>query len=367
MLKETLKAGNPKLLPSPASEAEATKPQNTAAKGTFSHPDRVLMSLGYQEKTKKLSQSGEGPTVAEVNLSKETSSHAIIPAEYGSKTDGLTRFFQAGFRKINPYSIEIDPNDPDKRLLGDGNNESTAFIEFVYANHWAWNPERIQASAESSYPLFSTFSENWAGGDFWDFDSRFSYNLNSSDDTTASAITGGSDISAEIGISRHLARHRFDNGSAYSIGLDYNLGVTSDRKEFDAHQRHFLGLSYNGSFHVPGAGDRMAQFSVRAGWSNLDNVVFEDPETREIRTIRDGRAAYNMDGAMAIETDLIYPIGSTAAVTFGARIYSMTDPNTWTVQIGYTKPLSELFGGLFPKSGNEPKGDSTKPAQTPQI
>lgn len=318
---------------------------NDAGSAGIDQADRLLVSLGYTAKREK----GD-PSDTETAVAKMHQPEALITSATGTKTDGISRFFHAGFRRVDPYGFSEPTGTDQIRKLIDSDEESTAFIEFVYANRWAWNPERIVNATNGDESLF--FKEPLKGK-YYDFDARFSYNLSDSDDTSASAIAGGSDVSGEFNISRHILRHKFSDHAAYSINLEFGYGITSDAQQFDAHQRLFAGVGYNASFAAPGSSGRSGLFSIRAGWSGIDNVNFKDADSSELVTIRDGRIDYKMDDAIALETELIYPIGTDSALTFGARIYGKTDPNTWSVQIGYTKPLDDLLGGLFPSGSDE--------------
>jgi hypothetical protein len=306
------------------------------------------------------------------------------PAE--TATDGVIRYFNVGVRKLSPYKLtEIESEQegaPVRKRLDRGDNSTTAFIEFVYANRWAWNTERIGESWKFKYPKggakrISAYDDGrrnipWTlgknaeffDGRYWDVDFRLSYNFDG-DDTTAAAIVGTSDIGLEVGIGRHIARDVFETGGAYSLNMDLNYSLSTDRSAFDAHHRVFAGPSYTASFRVPGGEKRLGLFYSRLGWASVDSLVFVSKDSREVKLEHGDLPLYRQRDALAFEAELVYPVGKDAAFTFGGRIYGIGDPNTWTVQIGYTKPLSDLAKALFPNASPEEKQPSSgAPAKT---
>ena len=330
------------------------------------------------------------------------------PQNSGTKGDGIIRFFQVGFRKNSPYKTILNPlkmgDDGSPELDADGNqihyeglflseadSSTNTFVEFLYSNRWAWNPERICHSIsddekyeygilsildfsdkESRATIGPTNNQDFSFVDkmkripkYLDFDFRLSYDFSDSADNEkidTAKVVGTSDISMEVNLGAHLFRHPFKNKSAFAVTAEIGYGLSTDRSAFDTHGRFFWGIGYAASFASMGGGDRAGLFRTRIGKARLDTIAFDtDANTEDnlaIRTKVGGIPEYQTKEGIAFESELIYPIGPDSLITFGASIYKDIEPDVWSVQIAYSRPISSLLDGIFALGSS---GDVSKP------
>ena len=294
------------------------------------------------------------------NTSKVRTNKKTIQSSLKSQQkEGVLKFFQFGYRKLSPYSfVKDETTEPPMTTLEEGDDASTLFLEFLYSNRWAWNRERTlfsEKNGDDSYLVFEDlFDSDPDNNDKWgigkiDFEFRFAYNFNNNTEKTASAIAGSSEIDLEISLARNLYRYRFDDNSAFALSVEYSSGVSTDKSSFDSHEKEFLGVSFTASFSTKENPNRFGRIIGRIGKIEVDTVSYLNHSSRALDTIRGDLIKYSSKKGTAFETELIYPIGESAYVSLAGKVYSGIDPDTWSIQVAYSQPITELINGLLSK------------------
>lgn len=291
---------------------------------------------------------------------------ADFPVASSNNKSPLLSFFHTGVRSLTPYKITVSGEPGAKRATLDANGTSAVgYIEYVLATRWAWSPARVSnyvkdtggPGIENRREKEKALNLSPFDGRLFDVDMRVSYNFAKGSEKDTSAIVGSGDFGLEVTVSRLLARRLHQdldaNEGAYSIGIDLSYGLNTDRNSFDAHERIVVGPSYTAS---RAQGERWLLFTSRIGPALLDTVKFQSKATREIALEHDDVPRFRLHPAAAFEVELFYPIGTDATITLGTRAYVGVRPAPWTVYIGYSIPISNLF----------PSG-SKEPAKVPTL
>ncbi|MDP3070149.1 MAG: hypothetical protein Q8N18_07670 [Opitutaceae bacterium] len=291
---------------------------------------------------------------------------------------GPTSFIHAGVRLLSPYKFTFTPanaatNTPAKGTLETAGKDDTAsFIEFVYSNRAAWSPLWLKDLSENNSRMAGA-GKGWFGeflGNF-DFETRLTYNFSKAS-SDATAIVGTGDFGAEVSIARLFAgtfqlhdKQDWKKGG-WSIAPEVSYGVVTDRGSFDARQRLFGGAGYTVSYNLGGQDARWLLFHARLGAAKVESLKFVNDTTREVELIRGNLPHYRFHRTVAFEADVLYPLSRDAHLTFGGRVYSSVRPNSWTLYMGYTTPISKIMKGLFPNFGDasEPAAAEKPPASS---
>lgn len=337
------------------------------------------------DEAKKKTAAGDLSTKRQTLAAAELNEKALAN-QYGTQdsisTGGAVKFFHAGLRQQNPYTLKIQTDDATKETHGyleNGSKEVSGFLEFVYSNRWAWNASRTAAAEKvgehvkgstvargQSYGFIAPGFTALTAPDLWDFETRIGFGLAKDDKIDAGAVAGSGDVSIDLNVARHLSRGRFPGDDGYaSLNLEFGYGISTRTDSFDALQRIFAGPSYTVSFPSWGGGDTPAFLQMRAGAAWVDTLEFKDEAKREIHLRNDTMPRYSLKSGWVVETDLIYPLSRSAHLTFGARIYGAHNPNPWSLYIGYTKSISDLAKALLP--GGSETTDAAKKTTGPAL
>jgi len=272
---------------------------------------------------------------------------------------------------LSPYKF-----NETTRTLESGDSKATGFVEFVFSNRTVWSPDRLEAlrprkkSTKAAHPAETDQtveptqheSDRFSRGILFpipDIETRFNINTGAGE-AEANAVVGSGDFGLEIslGLPWYVSQ---GPGYAWSIGPEISYGVITEKENFNARERGFIGPSYTGSFALDK--ERRLLWQTRGGYTLIDSLQFVDRNTREIETDFGGRPKYSSEDAWVIETNVIYPINKDTFLTFGASVYSGVTPNTWTAYIGYSRSITDVFGGLFGKGGQKTSESQSQPAQ----
>jgi hypothetical protein len=281
-------------------------------------------------------------------------------------------FFHGGARMLSPYTIVRDPADPGANIIQSQNSRTTAFLEFVYCDIWAWRDDRVQYTRdqmkvryEKDYPGKTasvadrtweapTLSDpdvlcDWAHG--WDFTTRLGFNFGADKQASAAAIAGSGDINAEVSLDRHLIRGWTQRGN-YSVGLGGSAAATTDRSALRVHPYYLVGPSFTVAIAdplSPGDHPRKALIRMRAGPAWIDSVEYADRQRGTIRTVRPDLPYYAARPSKALEAELYYPFNEQSLLTIGTRIFDGVDPSPWSLYLGVTMPIATLADSITPK------------------
>lgn len=291
-------------------------------------------------------------------------------------------FFHTGLRTLAPFTV-------DKASVVDASSTTTiGFFEFIYSDHWAWRPERLQLaeqrraeteadptitggliSREHKVRYFGSAIADGRNG--WDFAGRVSFNFGAGDEASASSITGSGDFATEVMLAKHIFRG-WTKTNAYSVSLGGSVAATTDRASLRVHPRYLYGPSYTVSFDDPlsatGTCPRRGLFTLQLGATYIDSATLMTSSEKEaeakrnpermidtskliVRTVAPGMPRYSLKRGSAIEAELFYPFGKQALITLGAKAYRLEDSDLtpWSLYLGITTPLSKAAAGFFPK------------------
>jgi hypothetical protein len=245
-----------------------------------------------------------------------------------------------GLITLNPYQIHVQEVDGQHRAFMESDDTSSRLlVEFTLNNRWAWkNPFETECS-EGFESVFKRDPLEWTTG--WDFQGRISFSFFDSNGDGA-AILGAGDLYSEITLGKHLARWARHN-QAHSVNVEGSYGAVTDRKSLDLHARILAGLSYNAAFENPlTTKQRRILFSSRLGAAFYEIPRFVDAHSAEV-VMRRNLPEFRMTVGYALESELFYPLSNASALTAGGRLYGNSDPNPWTVWVGYTKSIGQLL------------------------
>jgi hypothetical protein len=242
-----------------------------------------------------------------------------------------------GLVTLNPFRVTVDPGTNGPRAFMEQDDKSARLlVEFTYNNRWAWNmPEPTEVQRVFTKPM----------GRFrgWDFQGRISFSFLDGDGDGAS-ILGAGDLYSEFSVGKHLVRWATEN-QAHSVNMETSYGAATDRSSLDLHARILHGLSYSAGFDNPffGSSDhhRRILFTTRMGIAWFDVPRFLNSDTNEV-AIRRGVPDFQLSFGYALETEFFYPLSATSALTAGGRVYGCSDPNPWTIWVGYTKSVGQI-------------------------
>lgn len=365
---------------------------------------KVALAEKAKDEADKASEEAKKKTAADDLSTKQKTLAAAelnenaLAEQYGTQdsisTGGAVKFFHAGLRQQNPYTLNLQTDDATKEIHGyleNGSKEVSGFLEFVYSNRWAWNASRTAAAAKAEadrkacrsagpeqhvgsrcceLPLPFGFGvpplDRFWEADLWDFETRIGFGLAKDDKIDAGAVAGSGDVSIDLNLARHLSRGPFFGKDGFaSLNLEFGYGISTRTDSFDALQRIFAGPSYTVMFPSWGGGDTPAFMQLRAGAAWVDTLEFKDEAKREVYLRNDKMPRYDLKSGGVVEADLIYPLSRSAHLTFGARIYAAHDPNPWSLYIGYTKSISDLAQALLP--GGSETTDAAKKTTGPAL
>ncbi|MBM3852052.1 MAG: hypothetical protein FJ399_02745 [Verrucomicrobia bacterium] len=335
--------------------------------GLLSFAAQLALSAGEPKAVETMTTAEKAKEIADLMTAQEKNLARMRELVDGGERSATVMFFHGGVRLLSPYQVKpqtdaagnvvLDPNGKQHSFLEKSDGTTSGFVEFVYSNRWAWNEQRIRATDEQSKKVGWVISESFGDSHFWDFDARMVYNFSKGGGSDASAIVGSGDFGIEVTASRQLNRSRLPGSAklgdgAASFGLDLCYGLTTDKSSFDAHHRILGALNY--SVSKPNESGRWTLLTLRIGYGAVENVNFVREDSREVKLKHGDVVDYDLKPAVGFEAELFYPLGKDAAVTLGTRVYGKLSPNPWTVYVGYTKSISDVFKGILPNTETTP-------------
>lgn len=301
---------------------------------------------------------------------------------------GPLSFLHAGVRLVSPYKFALEPDPKTKDLPANtvfkgkletaSKDDTAAFIEFVYSTRGAWNQSFLEklvpkdASALPNGALPPEPSKAYSFLSVFDFETRLTYNFADAK-ANATAIAGTGDFGGEIsiaapvipGITLHLHEPRDASLGGWSIAPEFSYGIVTGKADFDARERKFWGAGYTVSYNLGGreqANRRWLRFHAAVGRAKIDALKFVDDKSKEIEVVNGMLPRYHAINTTAFEADVIYPVSKDAHLTFGGRVYDGSRPNSWTLYLGYTRPISKILSGLFPIGEESAESGSSQSA-----
>lgn len=302
-------------------------------------------------------------------------------------TDLLTH---AGTRVIAPYAI-----DKDTRELKTDATRLGGYLEVVYSNTWAWQPDGAASSIawgargaqgkpceksqwQNSWKdkkLLSDSDAVWVSPHRWfcdpddttDYTARVSLEFGKGAERTASTITGSGDFNGEIAFNGHFLQGYATN-TLFTLGLGGSAGASTDREARRVHPRYFAGLvgKLGRVIDVDGKGKkRLALAHLGLGYAQVDTVRFDPGDATKTHVIFDGPVPrYRRSRGPAMELELLYPIADANYAYLGGRVYDRTDPGQWSLTLGYSFNFVEFLGSFQSKSNPaEPAAAKDTPAK----
>lgn len=289
-----------------------------------------------------------------------------------SGTDLLTH---AGTRIIAPYTI-----DTTTRELKNDSTRLGGYLEIVYSNTWAWQPDGAASSIaygvdlDPRPPGGSQWKESWKNhkllsdsdavfvsprrwftdpDDTTDYSARLSLEFANGGSATASTVTGSGNFSGEVAADAHLFQGYATN-TLFTLGLGGSVGASTDREARRVHPRYFYGVvgKLSRVISVDDKGKkRLALAHLGIGYAHVDNVQFDPADATKTHVLFDGTVpSYRRSKGPALEFELFYPISDANYAYLGARVYDRTDPGQWSLTIGYSFNLVDFLGSFKSKS-----------------
>jgi hypothetical protein len=334
----------------------------------------------------KTPEAKEAAVIARSTLDLTQRAKDEIAASSASVSDnGPLVFIHAGVRLVSPYKTKVEGSAPNAKgtLESAGKTDTANFLEFVYSNRGAWSSywlDRLgRSESEARGPLRHVASA-------FDLDTRLTYNFSESK-ANATAIAGTGEFGGEVtltapilsNVNFYLHDPKDWRKGGWSLAPEFSYGVVTNRGAFDAIERKFFGLGYTASHNFGAASDpRWVRLHLALGKADVDTVMLVDEKSRDIALIRGTLPHYRKERRKAFEADVIFPVGKDTHITFGGRVYDGRQPASWSLHLGYTQPIGNLLGALFPKdkestpstggsssgtaAGSGQTGESTKPA-----
>lgn len=212
-----------------------------------------------------------------------------------------------------------------------------------------------------------------------DWEARMGFVFDGSSDTTTSTVVGGSDLYAQVAMGWNILRWSLPTISPEetpirgAIDLEGALSLVTDSKFTDVHERYLIGPSL--VFGIPliwttpaedeeddstaETGARrehvalpIIEIVTRAGAVNVDTPRFVPNAGREVR-VEQGAPAYRGRWGFGLDMEINVPITrSLGYLVARGSLNAGFDPNPWSLQLGYTIPLSTLAQGLTAGAGS---------------
>ncbi len=341
----------------PKPETPETKPQ----------PDASAGSAKVTPPKKEQPAADEPADAGTVEQKKTAVALAEFPGKDNKHVLSPWGFFHTGFTLANPYTVVTSTNSAGANLydLEPAGSTASAYIEFVYNNRWAFDSQPLSTHTVDCKPGEVREWVFWPASG-WDFQGRFGYTYASGTKESASTIAGASEFNVEATLARHLARRATEHWRI-SVGPEVSLGMATDRGALDIHPRGFAGLGAAVGFDnlfVNGAEEkiRQAMFTIRVGGAALDIPALEG-DTRRFEQ-RHLLPEYDLKwDALAMETELFYPLGKSVYLTAGGRVYANAHPGQWNLYLGLSMGLDRL-NALFGNGGGDKENPT--PATAPK-
>jgi hypothetical protein len=328
-------------------------------------PDAEVTPDGTEEPATVTPKPNEPRTNSPAPGTRTQEAVAKLPAFSWRQVDkkGTDLFTHTGTRMIAPYKIDTTT----RKLTTDGGRLG-GFLELVYSNTWAWQPDSVAASLATGEQWKGDWTDNKLNGDSagswvnpfrsdWDrtadFSARMSFEFANGGTASVGTVTGSGDFGAEVAGNKHILQGYGDN-SVWSLGVGGSVGGVTDRNARQVHPRFFGGLVANIGRVIEVDSDktkRMALLHLGLGFARIDNVVFDPTDPTKGTILFDGAAPlYRRKTGPAAEAELFFPVSKAAYATVGARFYGQMDPSPWSLSLGMTVDLVGAIKGIVPSS-----------------
>lgn len=343
----------------PVAPATAPVPgnsQETNASGTKPSPGAGSGGAGADAKPSPVASSGQ---VAGKAPGKETPGMLGPDDDFGAYP---RNFFHIGYGAISPYKVD------EKGVLDRTGNDSRAFIEFVYNDHWAFvtDDEVLKedpsvrslspsmAKRKSELPTHKDYLDNdsWIFGRF-DTEFRAGFTLGGDGDKTASTIAGSGNFNLGGALGYQLLRIG-DPNLRISFGPEASGGMTTDLSNFEVHPRVLAGVGWHIGMKplAKDLGDRRVALTFRVGYGFVDTprltTITEGGKELPAVELKNGRVSFDsFQGGLGLESELFYPVTKSSFITLGGRIYENAGADQWSFHIGYVQSLGALWKGFF--------------------
>lgn len=283
-------------------------------------------------------------------------------ADRDTKFSDIQAYFHTGAVLSNPFKIVPDaafdadglPQKPGKLMISPAaETDVKAFLEFRYANRWAWNENRVQTlwgRYDGKYKHIFESLDNLKV----DVQTRLGYTFSADENPTANTLVGSGDFNGEIVLGFPMIFGNSSEDVHFSVGPVVGYSVVTDQSFIKAHTRYFTGLGYTTAFRDPfGSKDafglnRHVLLDVRVGWSVIDTVryakdrqgiLFDD---RRIHVSPDMHPRFYRKDVDAFEAELMFPVNTSTYLIFDGRVYPRAKPGQWNLQIGITTSLDSF-------------------------
>jgi len=286
---------------------------------------------------------------------------------------GTDLLWHAGTRVVAPYTI-----DPATKELKTDGTRLGGYLELLYSNTWAWQPDGAAASiaygADPALPGGSQWNGSWKNtkllsdsdavlvtpgqwftdpDDTVDYTARVSLEFANGAERSAATVTGSGNFSGEVAVGAHFLQGYAKN-TLFTLGVGGAVGATTDREARRVHPRYFAGLvgKLSRVVDVDGKGKkRLALAHLGLGYAQVDNVQFDPADATKTHLLFDGPVPrYRHSRGPALELELFYPLSDANYAYLGARVYDRTDPGQWSLTLGYSFDLVQFLGGFQSKS-----------------
>lgn len=178
----------------------------------------------------------------------------------------------------------------------------------------------------------------------------------------AAGIVGGSDFYISAAPALNLARWAWpgSNTAAPTRGafsLELSGALNTDSGMTDTHGRYLLGVSTalgvpfqltggaspsNSANGITAHAEPVAELLIRVGAVNLETPTFLNKDSRQVE-VQNEVPAFRSHWGLGADLELNVPITEKLGYVMArGQINSGFDPDPWTLQLGYTIPLSSL-------------------------
>ncbi len=248
-----------------------------------------------------------------------------------------------GIVSMSPYKIEGSPDNLPYKLASTGEVDKTYFIELLAKYRRAWI-----GNLKGCDEWKNTIKSCWGGG--------IRIGLTGADkDPTASvaAGTGNSYIEFDAGLEKKLISRPDPGDPVITLGPSLRGGIVTDKANQTIHAYYGIGALLNFSFP---AGERSLEALLGLYFGEIDMPVFVSEDSTEIETRRGVFPKFKPEEAFMIKTEAHFPVGLESFVTLYGNFNvflenSRSLPNPWTLGLGYTFSIDNLFNAIAATAG----------------
>jgi hypothetical protein len=254
------------------------------------------------------------------------------------------------------------PTPSDKRLkLDKGGQTTNAFIEGGYRHRWAWESDVAPPPRATPTGTFVTptatptpcwwLATNLYVRDHLDLEGRMGFVFGSSSTPSgAAAIVGGSDLYSEVTPGFRLWWAHLDDGvtrTRISLNLpEIRAAWSTDRAIDKVHESYLLGtaLVIGGDWTQGADPYNPVELRFHAGAAHVEVPKFLSSDTRQI-AIKNETIDFASDAwGFGVDVEANVPISRQLGYIMArGSFYTDFDPNPWSLQIGYTIPISTVL------------------------